>query len=303
MGLEINDTMELQLAIRLAAGISLLCGVLAAQEPADAPVLENSGKPIVLPYRCTDGDIQWAGLSCSAEEPCPVYLELTAVEAVGSKLFTIGNIHSQTITLYSVLLGSEDAGRTWREPYQRIRGAGLDHLQFADFGNGWVSGESLSPLPGDPFLLITADGGKSWRQHAIFAESRVGTVQQIWFSSSKEGALVFDRGASSGAERYERLESSDGGETWNIREANRQPLRLKETGAPALWRLQADAKTQAFLLEHVEGTRWTPAASFAVNLGACTPPQVEPVAPPDAPADNPAGHEPPPAPARKGRPR
>ena len=38
------------------------------------PVLENSGKPMLLPFRCTEDDVQWAGLSCSEDEPCPVYL-------------------------------------------------------------------------------------------------------------------------------------------------------------------------------------------------------------------------------------
>src|SRR5579872_434116 len=95
---------------RQAIGIMLVAATLAAQEPA---VLENLGKPILLPFRCTQEDIQSAGLSCSAEEPCPMYLELTAVEAIGDKLFATGNIHSTTATLYSLLLGSDDAGRTW----------------------------------------------------------------------------------------------------------------------------------------------------------------------------------------------
>jgi photosystem II stability/assembly factor-like uncharacterized protein len=150
---------------------------------------------------------------------------------------------------------------------------------------------------------MTSDGGKTWRQHAIFAEPRVGSIQQIWFTS-KTGALVFDRGAGSGAERYERFESNDGGETWNIQEARNQPIRLKEPATPALWRLQADGKTQAYRVEHQEGTRWTVAASFAVNLGPCTPTPLEPQAPPDAAPDNPADPAPArAAPARKGRPR
>src|SRR5579859_7216515 len=157
--------MELRSIFRLAVAIWVGAALLTAQDRPEPPTLENTGKPILLPFHCTDDDIQWAGLSCSAEEPCPVYLELTAVEAIGTKLFAAGNIHAQTITLYSVLLASDDAGHTWREVYQRIRGAGLAPLQFADFQNGWASGEALSPLPQDPFLLITSDGGKTWRQH------------------------------------------------------------------------------------------------------------------------------------------
>jgi hypothetical protein len=238
-----------------------LAGVLAAQS--------NPGKPVQLPFQCTDEDIQWAGLTCSAEEPCPIYLELTAVEAVGNKLFATGNIHSQTVTLYSVLVGSDDSGTTWREAFQRIRGAGLDRVQFANLENGWASGESLSPLPQDPFLLITSDGGATWRQQAIFSESRVGSIQQIVFSSKSEGSLVFDRGAGSGEERYELYESHDGGETWNIKEANNRQIRLKEDGSPSAWRVQADGRTQTFHIEHQTGGRWSVAAAFTVRLGTC----------------------------------
>ena len=50
--------------------------------------------------------MEWAGMSCSDEEPCPVYLELAAVESVGNRIFLAGNIHSNAVTLYSLLLAS-----------------------------------------------------------------------------------------------------------------------------------------------------------------------------------------------------
>ncbi len=95
-----------------------------------------------VPFQCTDDDMQWAGMSCSEEEPCPVYLEVSAMEPVGNRLVVVANIHTESITLYSVLLTSEDAGGTWREPYERTRGVGLDHVQFIDFQNGWISGQT-----------------------------------------------------------------------------------------------------------------------------------------------------------------
>src|SRR5450631_3794974 len=147
----------------------LVCVVLAAQDqppaavapvvPAAPLVLENSGKPMVAPFHCTEEDIRSAGLGCSQQDPCPVYLELSAVESTGIRIFAAGNIHTATATLYTMLLGSEDNGRTWREVHERVRGAGLDHIQFADVETGWASGLSFSPLPQDPFLLMTPDGG------------------------------------------------------------------------------------------------------------------------------------------------
>ena len=158
---------------------TLLFACLAAgQEPASPPAgpqpLVNSGRPMTAPFGCSDDDILWAGMVCSATKPCPVYLELTYAESAGNSIFVTGNIHSSSITLYSVLLSSDDAGHTWREAHERIRGAALDRIQFVGTQNGWVSGQLNAPLSQDPFLLITTDAGKSWRQQPIFDETRVG---------------------------------------------------------------------------------------------------------------------------------
>ena len=238
---------------------------------------------MVTPFQCTEEDMQWAGMSCSEDSPCPVYLELAAVEPVGNKIFAAGNIHSETVTLFSVILGSEDTGKTWREVHDRIRGAGLDHIQFNDFANGWISGEALSPLSQDPFLLITTDGGKSWKQRPLFSETRVGSIQQFSFSSKNDGRLVIDRGQGSGTERYELYESPDGGETWEIKQASNKPIVLKAGAAiPTEWRVRADGPTRSFRIEHRQSDRWTTAASFALNLGSCKPAPLQSREPSDA---------------------
>ena len=194
------------------------------------------------------------------------------MEAAGNKLFAAGNIHSQTVTLYSVLLGSDDLGHTWQEVHPRIRGAGFDHIQFTDLENGFVSGEALSPLPQDPFLLLTTDGGKSWRQQPVFSETRVGSIQQIEFRSKSEGSLVIDRGQGSGSERFELYESLNGGQSWNIKEASRRPISLKGLlSSPVLWRVQANGPSQSYRIEHQQGARWNVVSEFTVNLEPCRP--------------------------------
>jgi photosystem II stability/assembly factor-like uncharacterized protein len=235
-------------------------------------VLENTGKPMLVPFRCTEDDVRWAGLACSEEDPCAVYLELAAVESAGNRIFASGNIHTGAATLYTVLLGSEDGGGAWREAHERIRGAGLDHIQFLDPETGWTSGLSLSPLPQDPFLLITRDGGKTWRQRPIFSETRVGSIQQFFFSAKDSGSLIIDRGPGSEGGRYELYESPDGGDTWMIKEESARPLRLKRSPpASSDWRVRADAPTKSFHLERRQGDRWTSVAAFTVSLGLCKP--------------------------------
>ena len=255
-----------------------------AAESQEKTALENVGKPMVVPFRCTDDDMAWAGMSCTAQEPCPVYFELSAAEPVGDKIFAAGNIHSDTVTLYSILLGSDDNGRTWREAHPRIRGSGLDHIQFTDFANGWVSGESLFPLPQDPFLLITADGGKTWHQQPLFSEPHSGSIQQFFFSSKSQGSLVVDQGEGSEAERYALYESPNAGESWLLKQMSKQPIRLPRAQEPAAgWRLETDRATKSFRLEHRQNERWTPAASFAITIGACKPAPLE-SKPPEEPS-------------------
>jgi hypothetical protein len=243
-----------------------------AQTESKPALLENQGRPMSLPFECTDDDIAWAGLSCSEQDPCPVYLELAAIEPVGNKLFAAGNLHTEAVTLYSVLLGSDDQGKTWREVYQRMRGSGLDRIQFVDLANGWVSGEELSPLAQDPFLLITNDGGAKWREQPIFDDGGPGSIQQFSFESKDKGSLIVDRGEGSEEERFELYETPDGGGSWRIKQLSKAALRLpRAENSERDWRVRADRATRSFRIERHQGEQWVSVAAFAVNAGACKP--------------------------------
>jgi hypothetical protein len=249
----------------------------AVVPPAAPLVLENNGKPITLPFECTVEDVQAAGLSCTEEEPCPLYLELTSAAPAGDRIVAAGNIHSTAVTLASVMLASDDAGHSWSEAHEHIRGAGLDHLQFLDAQTGWASGEVLVPLQRDPFLLVTSDGGKTWRQRAIFTETRdnrFGSVQQFSFPAKDSGSLIVDRGKGADGDRYELYESPDGGESWTIKETSLKPLVLKHPPvASADWRVRTDGPTSSFQIEHRQGQKWRGVSGFSVKMNACKPPQ------------------------------
>ena len=212
-----------------------------------------------------------------------MFLELAALESLGNRVFAAGNIHSATSTLYSILLASDDSGRTWQEAHERLRGVSLDRIQFVDFEFGWISGQAVQPLPADPFLLITSDGGKTWRQRPLFSESRAGAILQFWFSSRNNGSLVLDRGQSGDLGRYELYETPNGGETWMLRETNERLIRLKRmAGENTDWRIRADARTKSFAVERRHAEKWTALALFAVEVQACRPSAEAPPAPPAA---------------------
>jgi hypothetical protein len=249
----------------------------ATPQPPAPVVLENTGKPIQLPFQCTDEDIHAGGLSCSEEEPCAVFLELTVAAANGPRILAGGNLHTDAVTLHSVLLASEDGGHTWTEAHERLRSATLDRVQFRDGQHGWISGDELAPLPQNPFLLVTSDGGKTWKRRPVLneaAENRFGTVQQFYFGDHDVGSLIVDRGQGGEGGRYVLYESPDGGDTWLVKQESARPITIKgpDQAAPD-WRVRVDAPSKSFHVEHRQGERWTSAAAFLVKLEPCKPPK------------------------------
>lgn len=229
-----------------------------------AQTLENSGKPMRVAYECTAADTQAAGLGCSEDDPCSVYLELANVEAVGGKLFVTGNLHTPMATLYSILLASDDDGKTWTEPHERIRQAGLDQIEFVDPQFGWISGADLQGSPRDPFFLITTDGGKTWREKKVFDEDRVAAILSFDFSDRSIGSLSIDARLDGG--KIESYRTSDGGETWVFMPVSGDGFSKRK---PSVSHVRADGVTHSYVIEQFENSRWQKVASFLVNIASC----------------------------------
>jgi photosystem II stability/assembly factor-like uncharacterized protein len=255
--------------------------------------------------------VQALSVPCSADEPCPLFLDLADVAEVANRIVVTGNIHTGSETVESVLLISDDGGRTWTEGHARIGAAVLDRIQFLDFEAGWIAGHKLQPEARDPFLLLTTDGGKTWRRKDVFSESRPGIVDQFWFDSRTHGMLVVDRvRAGENGLRYEMWESMTGGESWSVRQVHSEALKIKQPATENLWRIRSDRGTKVHVLEkNIGGGKWQRAAGIAVSAGVCKledPP--EPAEPPQPPTqgDEPVKQQPskpvkPPSLKRSGR--
>jgi photosystem II stability/assembly factor-like uncharacterized protein len=236
-----------------------------------APLLLLGQEAGRVEFTCTEKDVHDFGLICSEDEPCPVFLELASVESAGAAVILTGNLHTVSTTLYSILLSSEDGGKTWTEPHRRIAWAALDQIQFADFQHGWIAAVKLEPLPRDPFLLVTTDGGRTWRERPLFEETRFGMIQQFWFDSSTSGELIVDR--SQGSTRsYELYETFTGGDSWTVKELTKDPPKLtraRPRTAQPTWRIRTDAATRTYKVERRTASAWETLASFAVQAGQC----------------------------------
>jgi len=209
-------------------------------------------------------------MSCSADDPCPVYLEISAVAANGSKVLAAGDLHGRSATLASILLLSEDSGATWKEPAARLRGATIDQLEMNSQA-GWAAGESLYPLPRDPFVLLTTDSGGSWRKQAIGEEDSPGTVQRFWFDSPQHGEVIVDAGRTAEGGRYRAYESENGGATWNLTGGSDRPPGLKHAPPDenTEWRVTASKDGKAIEIERHSDGAWVAVASFAIEVALC----------------------------------
>lgn len=269
-------------------------------------VLACAQQPTRLPFQCTVEDLDSLSQNCPPAEPCPVYVELSALEIIGPKIFITGNLHTERSTVASILLASDDGGKTWTEPHPRIRSAGLEQIQFIDFEAGWIAGQTIQGRPRDPFFLVTTDGGKTWRQRFVFDESHTGVIEQFWFESRGNGVLVVDRGrATESGGRYEKCESRTGGESWTIAEINAQPIKLTRARVTSNtdWRLRPDPAAKVFRVEHREAGKWAPVAAFALRVGECKTPEPvfkdEPEPPVEEKAEPEQAPKPTPSPAKR----
>jgi hypothetical protein len=253
--------------------------------------LVNTGAPMRVELDCAPSELEALGLACPPASPCDAYLELSAVESAGARVFLLGNIHTDSVTIQSILLAASDSAKTWSEPYARVRGAALDRVQFLDNETGWIGGQVVQPLPRDPFLLKTSDGGATWRRYPVFSESRPAAVDWFRFDSTTSGLLWIDRGfAGEPGGRYERYESATGGESWMLREAvNRAPAEPGAKRTQSQWRLRPDGAAKAYRLERFAEGQWLTAASFLISLGQCkTPPGALAEPPPEPVPEAPA---------------
>jgi hypothetical protein len=245
--------------------------------------LLNTGAPMEVRFACADEDLAAVGMYCADDDRCPVYLELSGVSAAGKKLLLAGNLHSSSATLYSILLMSGDGGAAWKEPIGRTRGAALDQVQMLDSMHGWAAGETQYPLARDPFVVMTTDGGDSWRQKTIIDEGDAGSVQTLWFDSISHGELVIDAGRASPGSRYMLYDSGNGGESWKTVSKTAQIPRVRRplTAESSDYRISTDSNSRANVVERRVGEKWTRVASFLVQIASCGSKPVRPAADPD----------------------
>ena len=223
--------------------------------------------PVHVDYTCPPEDIESFGLTCSEDQPCRIFFEVSAVDSIGSSIFVAGDIHTATTTLYGVLLSTEDGGASWTESISRLRATAFEQFQVIN-DRGWLSGQRVEPLPKEPFLMLTTDSGKSWRQRPLFEETRFGSITEFWFTSPQSGELIFDDsvGKSTNQELYVTM---TGGENWEIKQKSIKPLHLAAARLNANWKVTAAPGSTTYLIEHIVNGQKQTVARFLIHIGDC----------------------------------
>ncbi len=244
----------------------------AEEEEAPKPPPTYAGERMEILAGCKPEALGAMGMVCSAASPCEMSLELTAAREAGDNLVVIGDVYATSATVESIVLRSGDGGETWTEAADRIAGAALDELQFADGEHGWIVGRDIVGGSQQPFLLATSDGGKSWNRRDIEEdEDYRGSVLQLRFDSPEHGFLIVERPAGLG-DPYEMRETFNGGRSWSLRQvtAERPALpgsrrRIPEPGV----RVRAEAAEDLYVVEQKMGDSWQSIGSFQGSAGIC----------------------------------
>ncbi len=249
--------MMVRLIVATLAGALALVPALKAQEP------------VRVAYECTEDDANELGLTCTMEDPCPVFLELASADAAGGRLIVAGNLHTKNVTLYGLVLASEDNGVTWTDAHERLRAAALEQIEFIDLQTGWINGEAIDPLARNPFFLLTTDGGKTWTQKLMVEDTKYGTVAQFHFDSPNHGEAVLD--VSQGQTvRNELYESMTGGAGWELKQTG-GVIHVKGARTPnqGPLRVRTDAASGTYIVERGGGKTWARVASFTIHVTDC----------------------------------
>ena len=295
IGYNFKYEMRAGLLIMLTLLVSL--PAQAQQSASEAPekqILIDNSALTPIPFQCSNTDLKSFAKPCTSDAPCSVYLHLSAVEPVDTKLIVTGYLYCETTKLYSILLLSEDGGQSWSEPHDRIPGAELELAHFHDLETGWIAGHIAGPPPRDPFFLLTTDGGKYWRHRAVNRDASTGVINRFWFDDENDGGLLIDRvQTDDAAQQYERYETMTGGESWDIREVSSKLIPLRNVIPVSQhpdWRLIEDKDTLTWLVEHHQPNNWVTVATFPIEIGLCI--QQEKPSPKTEPANTQPGELP-----------
>jgi len=146
-----------------------------------------------------------------------VSLSVDSVAQLDDKVLLIGGSYSTTASMRSVLLRSDDAGRTWHDAGFWLTGSATGDIFVLDAQHAWAVVSWMVESWGAPFVVFrTTDGGKTWQRarQNLPIDKNIGVANDfgICFASPNDGVAWLS--GTTGI-RYHYL-TTDGGMTWRL---------------------------------------------------------------------------------------
>jgi hypothetical protein len=238
------------------------------------------GPVVTLSTVCDVDRLEYAGIRCSAERPCDLFLELVSIASEGDWMVLAGEVHTSAATYESVVLTSKDGGATWTESADRVAAGGIESISIVDAQTAFVAGQQGDTATGEmPFLLVTDDGGKSWETRTVETggEKVEGLVVAFQADTTSHGYLTLEQLAATG-DPYRLYETYNGGRSWSIRQISadkpqipgpRLALRTED------WSVRPDSASGEFIVAKRSSSAlsgWADRGRFAGTVGACPEP-------------------------------
>ncbi len=245
-----------------------------AEKSAEAAYSElmYKGDPLIITLACTYDHLAQTEIACSIVTPCKLFLELTAIEAIGKSVFVVGNVRTISATVASIVLLSENGGINWHEPIDRYPGSTFEHVQFVNKTHGWVAGQQQFDSSSKPLLLSTHNAGKRWQRHSVSQDDEhTGTILDVHFDSKEHGLMIINRGFSA-VDPFALYESMNGGRSWLIRQiTDRKPTLRNRRIVPSSpnWRIREDLHATNYRIEQCNTKSWDVKSRFAIDIGTC----------------------------------
>lgn len=257
--------------------------ILGQEEEPEGPpegTTVYEGPVISLSTVCDIDRLEYAGIRCSEDRPCELYLELVSVAAEGSWMVLAGEVHTADATYESVVLASQDGGVTWTESADRIAAGGIESISIVDAQTAFVAGQQGDTATGElPFLLVTDDGGESWETRMVVTggEKVEGLVVAFQADGASHGYLILEQLAATG-DPYRLYETYNGGRSWSIRQISADKPQIP---GPRLalktedWNVRPDSASGEFVIAKRSSSAlsgWADQGRFAGTVGSCPAP-------------------------------
>lgn len=195
----------------------------------------------------------------------------------------LGSLQTSAVSIRSLLLRSEDGGRSWREVMTPATGSDVIRLFFLNKQTGWALLGQTSEGPGQLYLYKTRDSGKSWKKVSRIPKRHyTGWPKGFGFIDERNGRIEMLYDGAAPTDGFAVMSTSDGGISWqetrslsldeyreNYERESEEPSADYVTARDGTqWKLQEQPNGQVSILRRRRpGGKWSIASTLPSHFG------------------------------------